>query len=316
MMKRILHTLIFLISCTYTQAQDVTVATFNAEFLIKSKVYLKYGLSYDLKDESKKVQKFWENDKNRSDKLREAAGKSASFIQKLNADILTLTEIGDREDIEVLVDELKKVGVAYDYWEVCDCKDTYTQQHVAILSKYPIEDVWYELPGRALYLEELDGDVEGETGISKGMKGTIRVGEVDLDVFVFHFKSERGGHDSDAKRIAQASIARRAIIKQLNQGRKVIVTGDLNAERGSPSLYRIRGFDDIYEELIQTGNSVYFDNTDLRWTYNYKGQTDQIDHILISTNVAPRSKIKTSIIETSDESISDHNPVIVRLGLE
>jgi endonuclease/exonuclease/phosphatase family metal-dependent hydrolase len=77
-------------------------------------------------------------------------------------------------------------------------------------------------------------------------------------------KSERGGFDNDAKRLAQANIVRQSIIKLLNDGRKVIVIGDLNSEEKNASLYRIRGFDDVYEELIQTCNSDYFDNTDVR----------------------------------------------------
>ena len=136
-----------------------------------------------------------------------------------------------------------------------------------------------------------------------------------IDVFVFHLKSERGGFESDSKRLAQATIARRAIIKQLNLGRKVIVTGDLNSEKKSASLYRIRGFDDVYEELIQTGSSQYFKDYKVRWTYNYKGESEQIDHILISPGLTSGRGIQTRIIEVTDDKISDHNPVVVKLSL-
>lgn len=315
MKKYLLIVLLILLVIPYTYGQELTVATFNAEFLNTSRVHIKFGLNFNLKKESEEIQKFWNNEKNRAKKLEEASAKVAEVLKQINADILTLTEVGDKEDLEVLVAELKNQGVSYEYWEVCDCKDSFTQQHVAVLSKYPIRDVWYEIPGRAIYLEELDGDTEGETGISKGLKATVVVNEKELDVFVFHLKSERGGFDSDAKRLAQASIARRAIVKQLNQGREVIVTGDLNSEKRSPSIYRIRGFDDIYEDLIQTGNSEYFENTDVRWTYNYKGEPEQIDHILVSPGISSKSKIKTSIIAIEDEIVSDHNPVIVKLEL-
>ncbi len=296
-------------------SQEITIATFNAEFLNKSRVHLKYGLSFDISREPKKVQNFWNDEGNRTAKLQEASAKVAQWIKQMNADILTLTEVGGTEDLKVLINELNEIGVNYEYWEVCDCKDSYTEQHVAILSKYPIKDVWYEIPGRALYLEELDGDSEGETGISKGLKATVTINDKEIDIFVLHFKSERGGFDSDAKRLAQASIARRSIVQLLNKGRNVVVTGDLNSEKRSASIYRIRGFDDIYEELIQTGNNEYFENTDVRWTYNHKGEPEQIDHILVSPGLSNKSEIKTSILETNDESISDHNPVIVKLKL-
>jgi len=315
-MKRLFLSFIALVFfVSYLDAQEITVATFNAEFLNTSRVHIKYGLQFDIKRESEKEQEFWKDEKNRSKKFEEASNNVAEALKEIDADILTLTEVGGKEDLQVLVDALKKLGVQYDYWEVCDCQDTYTGQHVAVLSKYPIKDIWPEIPGRSIYLEEADGDNEGETGISKGLKVTVSVGQTELDVFVLHFKSESGGYSSDAKRIAQASIARRSIIKLLNQDRNVIVTGDLNSEKGSPSIYRIRGFDDIYEELIQTGDSRYFENTDVRWTYNYKGERDQIDHILISSGFTERKGIQTSILEITDDKVSDHNPVIVKLKL-
>lgn len=297
-------------------AQEVSVATFNAEFLNKSRVHIKYNMPFDISKASKKEQKFWNKEENRTAKLQESSAKVAELIKQMNADIVTLTEVGSPEDFEVLVNELSKIGVQYDHWQVCDCKDNFTQQHVAVLSKYPIKDVWTEIPGRSIYLEELDGDSEDDTGISKGLKVTVTVEEKEIDIFVLHLKSERGGFDSDAKRIAQASIARRSIIKLLNEGRNVIVTGDLNAEKGSPALYRLRGFDDIYEELIQTGSSQYFENTDVRWTYNYMGEPEQIDHILISQGLSESKGIQTTILEVTDEGISDHNPVIVKLKLK
>ena len=315
MKRNLLLTLLIVCSCLTATAQEITVATFNAEFLNKSRVHIKFGKQFDMSREASDEQAWWSNDKNRTAKLMEASANVARFIQRFNADIVTLTEVGNADDIEVLVNELKKLGVTYNHWQVCDCTDSFTGQHVAVLSKYPLKEVWGQIPGRALYLEETDGDAEGETGISKGLKVTVTVNEKDIDVFVLHFKSERGGYDSDAKRLAQASIARRAIIKQINQGRKVIVTGDLNSQKGTESIYRVRGFDDVYEELIQTGHSRYFDNTDVRWTYNYKGEPEQIDHILVSPGLSKNADIKTHILETNDEHVSDHNPVIVKLKL-
>ena len=298
-----------------TLSQELTVATFNAEFLNKKKIHVKYGKQFDLNRAGKKEQKFWNNDTNRTQKLREASANVARFIKEIKADILTLTEVGNAKDLEVLLKELGQIGVTYKYWEVCDCKDPFTGQHVAVFSKYPLKEVWPEIPGSAIYLEEADGDSERETQISKGLKVTATIDEKDVDIFVFHLKSERGGYESDAQRIAQASIARRSIIQQINAGRKVIVTGDLNSEKGSTTLYRIRGFDDIYEELIQTGHSRYFESMDVRWTYNYRGEPEQIDHILVSPGIAKRKGIQTRILETPDDTISDHNPVIVKLKL-
>ncbi|MEL6533958.1 MAG: endonuclease/exonuclease/phosphatase family protein [Bacteroidota bacterium] len=315
-MRRIFPVLwLFFLPVFTALSQDLTVATFNAEFLNKSRVHLKFGLPFDMKNASEEEQQYWEVEANRAAKLKEASANVASMIKQMNADVVTLTEVGGAEDLEVLLSELGQLGVTYDHWSVCDCTDPFTGQHVAVLSKYPLKEVWPQIPGRALYLEETDGDSEGETGISKGMKVTVVVEEKEIDLFVLHLKSERGGYDSDAKRLAQANIARRAIIGQLNLGRQVIVAGDLNSEKGTESIYRIRGFDDVYEELIQTGHTQYFESTEVRWTYNYRGEPEQIDHILVSPGLTARDGIKTRILVT-DEKVSDHNPVIVELTLK
>ncbi len=315
-MKRILLiTLLALCNYLPISSQEITVATFNAEFLNKSKVHMKFGKSFDLSREPESVQTFWNDDANRTAKLKEASANVAQMIKRIDADILTLTEVGGKEDLEVLLGELNQIGVNYSHWEVCDCTDKWTGQNVAVFSKFPLKEVWPQIPGRSIYLEELDGDKEAETGISKGLKVTATVNGKDIDVFVLHLISERKGFESDAKRLAQANIARRAVIKQLSMGREVIVTGDLNSEKRSESLYRIRGFDDVFEELIQTGLSNYFENYDVRWTYNFRGQPEQIDHILVSPGLTKKDGIKTSILITGDEKISDHNPVIVKLNL-
>lgn len=308
-------TLIFFSCYLSLISQEIIVATFNAEFLNKPKVHVKFGRQYDIKRESEAVQTFWKNDANRTTKFKQASANVAKMIKRINADILTLTEVGNKDELKVLLSELENIGVNYKYLEVCDCTDYSTGQKVAVLSKYPLKEVWQKIEGRAIYLEEPDGDSEGETGISKGLKVTVTINQKDIDIFVLHLISERSGYESDAKRLAQASIARRVIIKQLDKGRKIIVTGDLNSEKRSESVYRLRGFDDLYEELIQTGLSKYFKDKKVRWTYNFKGEPEQIDHILVSPGLTSRSGIKTSILETKDPKTSDHNPVIVKLKL-
>ena len=156
MKKLIVLNLLLVFTALLLNAQEVTVATFNAEFLNKSRVHIKYGMPFDINKASKKEQKFWDKEENRAAKLQESSAKVAELIKQMNSDIVTLTEVGGPEDLEILVNELSKIGVQYDYWQVCDCKDNFTQQHVAVLSKYPIKDVWTEIPGRSIYLEELE----------------------------------------------------------------------------------------------------------------------------------------------------------------
>ncbi len=308
---------IALIICQFLpcSGQTIKVGTFNSEFLIKSKVHIKFGVPFDLDDASPQQKAFWSNQSNRNDKFIEATKEVALFIKSLNVDILTLTEVGDSNDLDLLSDELIDIGVNFPHRKMCQCTDGGTGQKVAVFSKYPLKDLQAKIPGRAIYLTESDGDEEKDTGISKGMKVTATVNGKDIDIFVLHLISERGGYDSDQQRKAQATVARRQIVKSLNQGNRVIVAGDLNSEKGHETLYRLRGFDDIYEDLIQTGNSNYFKSQNIRWTYSFRGEPEQIDHILISNNLSSKSNIETSIIKPPSDFVSDHNALIVQVKL-
>jgi len=48
-----------------------------------------------------------------------------------------------------------------------------------------------------------------------------------------------------------------------------------------------RGLDDIWPDLIQTGNYEYFRDTGpgSRWTYEFQGERNQIDHIPLSPSI-------------------------------
>lgn len=316
---RILLVLLLLGVALSSYAQSLRLATFNCEFLLPDKVHIKYGLPFD----NKKLPQEWRDERFRQKKFTEAVDKVAAHIVTLKADVLGLTEVGDKNAVQALVTALKAKGMDYPHWSVCQSEDIGTGQYVALLSKYPIQDVVPNFPNRGLYFTESDYDQEASTGISKGMKASVTVQGKVLNVFLFHFKSERGGEESDQKRLMQAEIARRVTIPYLQRGEHVVIMGDLNSEPRHEVLLTLRGFRDIEEELLQTGDLYYFDNPKIRWTYNYRGQLEQLDHILLSLSLRElceennyRKKqwgIQTTIIPTNQEEISDHNAVVVEL---
>ncbi len=299
--------------------QKVRIATFNCEFLINNKVHVKYGYPYTLKKLADKD--LWNQTGYRDQKFLEAVNAVSGFIRTINADILILTEIGDTDDFDALSAALSNSGLPYPYSELCDSSDP-TGQHVGILSKMAIQVQNYDgkkiIPGRETYLLELDDADEADTGLSKGMHVTFQLNNKTAHLFAVHLKSERDGHEGDAQRIAQASIVRRNYLPFVNQGDYVIVAGDLNDGRSQPALRRIRGLDDIWPDLIQTGLDSYFDKSKLseRWTYEYKGDRNQIDHILISYSIkndCKRGGIDTSVVSQDNSLVSDHRPLIVDL---
>ena len=173
------------------------------------------------------------------------------------------------------------------------------------------------IPGREGYYAETDDpNSEDNTGISKGMKVAFQAQGREFHLYVVHFKSERGFSESDEQRIAQASIVRRHSLPRINAGEHVIVAGDLNDHRGQPTLRRVRGFDDVWPDLIQTGNTRYFKKDELgeRWTHQFQGMRHQIDHILLSPSINDAtSKIRARVHAHNNPDISDHRPLVVTL---
>ncbi len=305
----------------YGQDDTLTLATFNCEFLTRPKVHVKFGLNFTMSREPPAVRAQWDATF-RDDRFTEAAQAVAAVIAAVDADVITLTEVGNQQDVDELVAEISNAGVVYPNVEIGISSDNTTRQNVAILSKFPLSDVITPIPGREFYITEFDDpEAEKDTGISKGMRATVSAHGRDFLVYALHFSSEGGEHNKDAQRIAQASLARRHYLPEVKDGELVIVTGDLNDRRGDPAIRRVRGLDDMHEDLIQTGATKYFedDELDTRWTYEFEGVRNQIDHILPSFTVKAetktRSGIQTATFEHGNDFASDHRPLIVTPNL-
>jgi predicted extracellular nuclease len=315
----ILAAIIF--GCNFLVCQELKIATFNCEFLNKKKVHIKFGKKFDLSQEPISEQQFWANPANVNDKFAEATLEVAKQIVAIDADVLGLTEVGNTDEVNILVEQLRSLGLDYRFVKVGKSTDTQTGQHVAILSKIRLRNEELSFSDRGLYFIESDNDEFKETGISKGMSARIRFEGNDIHLFLLHLKSERGNFESDQQRIKQAEIIRSKILPLLKNKEPVVVFGDFNSEKRHEVLLTLRGFRDIEEELVQTGDSKYFSNFNLRWTYEFQGNKEQIDHILLSipltklcfSNTVSRFGIESTILKTENPIASDHNPFIVKL---
>lgn len=320
-MPRILTILSVVLVTTSARAEDtLKIATFNCEFLTRPKVHIKFGLPFRMSDTSAAEQAQWDAAGFRDSKFSEAAEAVAGVLAPIDADVLALTEVGDEADVAEVRAKIAALGVNYPHVEVCDSADSFTQQHVAVLSKLPLTNVLDAIPGREMYDEELDDpETERDTGISKGMRVSLTAHGRAITLYILHLSSEGGGHEKDAQRIAQASLARRHYLPALEAGEHIIVAGDLNDARGEPAIRRIRGRDDIFGDLIQTGHTRYFadDALGTRWTYEFEGVRNQIDHILVSRSIYETCKsskgIQASVIEHNNTLASDHRPLVVLL---
>lgn len=301
-------------------AQDtLRIATFNCHFLTRPRVHIKFGLRFNMDENADSLQAIWAQPGFRDTLFNVAAETVAGVLAQLNADVLTLTEVGDSTDVAELRAELDTLGAVYPFMAVGQSRDTFTRQNVAVLSRFPIIDVLPQLPGREGYLPEPDDpETEDDTGISKGMRATIAAFGQAFHVYVIHLISESRGYEQDMQRVAQASLVRRHYMPDLKAGAHIIVAGDFNDDRGEPALHRIRGFDDIEPDLIQTGLIDYFprDDWDERWTYEFQGVRRQIDHILLSRSIRDATlDIESYTIDHNNTLASDHRPLMVMLRL-
>lgn len=306
-----------LLAAAAAAEHELTIATFNCEFLTRPKVHMKFGESFDL---SAARQEIWNQPGYRDQKFSQAAQAVARTIVEIGADVIGLEEVGNEQDVKELLEEVRKLGLDYPYYVVGSPVEEGTYQNNAIFSKFELSDRIAPIPGREAYDTELD-DPESEawTGVRKGLRVSFSAYEQKFHVYVLHLTSERGGHEADARRIAEASIVRRDYLPLLTAGENVIVIGDLNDRRNDPAIRRIRGRDDIQPDLIQTGRHYYFDRGELdtRWTYNFRGTRNQIDHILLSESIERRcSRIRARTLNHGDALVSDHLPFIVRLHLK
>lgn len=295
---------------------EITLATFNCEFMTRPKVHMKFGAPFDLKAKQREQ---WDQPGYRDEKFAEAARAVAKVIVEINADVIGLQEVGDERDVLELLGAVKELGLEYPHHFVGGPVEEGTFQNNAVFSKFELRDPIAPVPGKESYNTELDDpDTEEWTQVRKGLRVTFTAYGQDFHLYVLHLTSERGGHDADERRIAEASIVRRHYLPLLAEGKNVIVLGDLNDRRGDPAIRRIRGKDDIQPDLIQTGLYQYFpsDKLDTRWTYEFRGTREQIDHILLSDSIEDLCRqIRSATLNHGNPTASDHLPFIVHLTL-
>ena len=242
----------------------------------------------------------------------EAKAKTiAELIDTHKANIVGLVEVENRAVLE----KVKSYLAEPEDWQIAfdEGRDTYTGQDVAILTKFRI------VPGsvtnfpdeREVYF--VDGQ-ERDVNPSKILGVELKVDNQPFYILITHLISRR--NPRDAKRLAQATVVRRQAVKGLMEDKNVIVMGDLNDTPGTPVINRLRGFDDIWGDFLQTANEVEMAD---RYTYIYEDQKNLLDHILISPSLRDefRSVEEGKRCELIDvDELSDHRAILARLRIE
>ena len=234
----------------------------------------------------------------------------AELIDTHKVNIVGLVEVENRAVLE----KVRSYLTDPDDWQIAfdEGRDTYTGQDVAILTKFRVVGgSATNFPAeREVYF--VDGK-EYDVNPSKILGVELRIDNQPFYLLITHLISRRSSNDS--KRLAQATVVRRQAVKAMMADKNVIVMGDINDTPGTPVIKRLRGFDDIWGDFLQTANVV---DTNERYTYIYRDQKNLLDHILISPSLRDefRNVEKGEQCEIIDVGeLSDHRAILARLRI-
>jgi endonuclease/exonuclease/phosphatase family metal-dependent hydrolase len=320
-------------ACAADDAISLRIVTFNAELLNAPRV------------SPGTIDKF------RFDTARNAhLERVAAIIETLNPDVFNLVEVTSREAVDSLVAKLHEKGlVEYRGYHI-DSHDNFTAGDVALITKIP-PDTIEEQPIRTIYSPADDptwrqnftfpnregGAGNGTSSLDRNSLYFITVGGYKLGFLGLHLRSNPQDAYANAKRSAEAEIARRALRSEVvRRGYLPIVLGDLNdydpdvpdrdAGRGTSTtvLRNLKDFDPERPdaELVNVAERIVrvSDRYTSHWDTNENGAADgddvltMIDHILLAKELMPLVT-RVFICHTVSLETSDHFPVVVDLRL-
>jgi len=213
----------------------------------------------------------------------------AEVIRDIGADVVALQEIESKIALVMLRDKLKAMNADYPYYEIADSKNSIVK--CALLSRFPI-----------IEKDEIQVDDEFARNI---LKVTIDVNGRRLTLFVNHWKSKR---DPESMRLPYARALKKQIDK-LEDDADFILIGDFNSDYHEWQSFRhslrlndtdgITGINDILKTVMgaqlidegtltkQTGNEYLYNlwleiDSKRRWSYNFFGSKNSLDHIIVS----------------------------------
>ncbi len=261
-------------------AFEFKVANYNVENL------------FDLKKDGNEYKEYIPNGKFgwNSEAYRVKLNNISKVLKDLNADIVALEEVENRNALKDLRAVLKIKGVNYPYMAIADSKKSTVKP--ALLSKFPI------IKKREIVV-----------GHSKGLRNILEV-HLDIDgkeliVFVNHWKSKS---TPESTRIRYAKALRKRL-DQLKPDTDFIVTGDfnenyneyltikkhrrLNDTRGITAINHILGTvlpdgEPVTEDIVKRVNSTkYLYNLwyelppKWRWSHIFRREKGAIDNMIL-----------------------------------
>lgn len=251
--------------------------------------------------------------KEKVSKSPEAIAAEIRVIQDIHPDIMGVCEMGPPVEFADFRARLKSAGLDYPNTEYVQGPDP--ERHVAFLSKYQIvsrqslTDVPYALDGR-------------EEKVDRGLLDvTVAVGQTKVRFIGVHLKSKLKDtrEDEEELRRNEAHLLRQHVDQALDgdAGTKLVVYGDFNDTKNSPSLKEIMGSRNSAHPL----RDIWLkDDIGDHWT-EYWDAADvytRIDYILVTPDLLPTVDYPKSYVYRSPywNEASDHRAVVATFRLE
>lgn len=233
----------------------------------------------------------------------------AKVIKDLKADVIALQEVESEKALILLRNKLKEINVDYPYLEIGN--SWITPVECAVLSKFPIIN-------------------KKEIRVSYGSTRNILKVTLDIDgshliLFINHWKSKRG---PESLRIAYAKKLK-AEINKLKNDVDFILTGDFNSNYNEYQTFRnvrklnntlgvtginhilktIKNSEPVDEKTLmnQVKNEYLYNlwlelNKSKRWSYNFFGNKNSPDGIIVSKGLYDNQGI--SYVDNSFDKFS------------
>jgi endonuclease/exonuclease/phosphatase family metal-dependent hydrolase len=266
--------------------------------------------SYNLLNLFDDVDDPYRDDEGTPAKPRRQMELAAKSIQALNADVLAVEEVENRDYLQRFVDVFLPT-MGYEHVVLFEGNDR-RGIDVGLLSRVPIGDVTSHrhlaFPGPHTPKQRFNRDLLAATIVPP-------VGE-PFEVWVVHLKSNAGGREeAEPIRLAEAREVRRLLDRELMQdsNARIIVTGDFNDTPQSQTLTTIVG---ASTGALWSVNSEIADPSVV--TYNEGEYRSVIDFILCTP--AMRARYVPGSLRIPQGSIattgSDHNPISATFQLK
>jgi predicted extracellular nuclease len=208
-------------------------------------------------------------------KIKKIAKVISMIGDEDGAEIIGVCEIENEKVLKDLVNDplLKKYGYKYVHYDSPDERGI----DVALLYKEPV----FKVSSSKNYETKLDNDKTRDVLLVSG-----KLEGEEIHIIVNHWSSRGGGEkESEPKRMASALVARQIVddLEAKNPKAKILLMGDFNDEPFNESITKgLQAVDAPDLKGKQLFNTLASLEKQGKGTYNYKGDWNMLDQIIIN----------------------------------